>query len=62
MQNTKRKQISELEYSDHIFAKDPHLEYKPIDESKALTLTFDEARAFLDNELGICGDIIGISE
>lgn len=54
MQNTKRKQISELEYSDHIFAKEPHLEYKPIDESKALTLSFDEARAFLDNELGIC--------
>ena len=54
-------QLPFVHYSDHIFAKEPHLEYKPIDESKAMILTFDEARAYLDNELGICADVIGIS-
>ena len=49
-------QIEYIHYSDSIFAKEPHLNYKPIDESKALILSFDNARSFLAS-LGIDGNI-----
>lgn len=49
-------QIEYVHYSDSIFAREPHLNYKPIDESKALILSFDDARSFLAS-LGIDGNI-----
>ena len=48
-----------VHYSDSIFAKEPRLNYKPIDESKALVLSFDDAVSFLDS-LGISGDIFPV--
>ncbi|MCR5340938.1 MAG: MBL fold metallo-hydrolase [Saccharofermentans sp.] len=45
-----------VHYSDSIFAREPNLSYKPIDESKALILKFDEAPSFLGS-LGINGSI-----
>lgn len=49
-------QVNSVHYSDTIFAKEPQLNYKPIDESKAMVLKFDDAYSFLDS-LGICGNI-----
>lgn len=49
-------QTVHVHYSDSIFAREPHLNYKPIDESKALILSFDDARSFLAS-LGIDGNI-----
>ena len=49
-------QIEYVHYSDSIFAREPRLNYKPIDESKALILSFDDARSFLAS-LGIDGNI-----
>lgn len=54
-------QVPYVHYSDHIFAREPHLDYKPIDESKALVLGFDDARAFFDSEIGFSGDVMGIT-
>ena len=45
-----------IHYSDPIFAREPHLNYRPIDERNALILNFDEAPSFLDS-LGINGNI-----
>ena len=45
-----------IHYSDPIFAKEPHLNYRPIDESNALILKFDDASSFLGS-LGIDGNI-----
>lgn len=45
-----------IHYSDSIFAREPHLNYRPIDERNALILKFDEAPSFLDS-LGINGNI-----
>ena len=45
-----------IHYSDPIFAREPHLHYRPIDERNALILKFDEAPSFLDS-LGINGNI-----
>ena len=45
-----------IHYSDPIFAREPHLNYRPIDERSALILKFDEAPSFLDS-LGINGNI-----
>ena len=49
-------QVNSVHYSDTIFAKEPHLNYKPIDESMAMILKFDDAHSFLDS-LGISGNI-----
>ena len=49
-------QVNSVHYSDAIFAKEPQLNYKPIDESKAMVLKFDDAYSFLDS-LGISGNI-----
>ncbi|MBP5775567.1 MAG: MBL fold metallo-hydrolase [Clostridiales bacterium] len=45
-----------IHYSDPIFAKEPHLNYRPIDESNALILKFDDASSFLGS-LGTDGKI-----
>ena len=45
-----------IHYSDPIFARETHLNYRPIDERNALILKFDEAPSFLDS-LGINGRI-----
>lgn len=46
-----------VHYSDGIFEKEPYLGYKPIDESQAQIIRFEESRKFL-KELGIDGEII----
>lgn len=50
-------QLSYVHYSDPIFAKEPYLNYKAIDESKAKILRFSDASAFLSS-IGIDGDIL----
>ena len=50
-------QTGSLHYSDPIFAKQPRLEYVPIEDDKALVLSFANSRSFLSN-LGIEGEII----
>ena len=50
-------QLPFIHYPDQIFAKEPHLGYKPVDDSKALVLKFDMAHSFLAG-IGIEGDII----
>lgn len=49
-------QTGYVHYSDHIFAREPYLNYKPIDENKAMVLKFDDASSFLES-LGISGNI-----
>ena len=51
-----KSQTGFIHYSDPIFAKEPHLNYRPIDESNALILKFDDASSFLGS-LGIDGNI-----
>ena len=46
-----------VHYSDEIFAKEPHFEYKPIDVSSSVVISPAESRVFL-KDLGICGEII----
>ena len=50
-------QAGAVHYSDEIFARELGLRYKPIDESVAVLLSFEESRAFL-GKLGIDGEII----
>ena len=50
-------QTGSLHYSDSVFAKQPHPEYVPIEDDKALVLSFANSRSFLSN-LGIEGEII----
>ena len=50
-------QVEYVHFPDLIFAKESHLQYKPIDESKAKVITFKESRSFL-KILGISGSII----
>ena len=50
-------QIPYVHYSDPIFAKEPYLNYKAIDENKADVLKFGEASTFLQS-IGINGDIL----
>ena len=49
-------QVNSVHYPDPIFAKEPYLNYKPIDERKALILRFEDAHSFLES-LGINGNI-----
>ena len=49
-------QVNSVHYSDPIFAKEPHLNYKPIDESKAIMLKFEDAQSFMES-LGINGNV-----
>ena len=50
-------QKDSVHYSDGIFAKEPRLGYKPIDETRAEVILFEDSRRFLE-ELGIKGEII----
>lgn len=50
-------QTEHVHYSDEIFAREPKLGFKPIDESQAQVVLFEESRKFLE-ELGIAGEII----
>ena len=50
-------QLPYVHYSDPIFAKEPYLNYKSIDESKGEILSFADASSFLFT-IGIKGDIM----
>lgn len=50
-------QLPYVHYSDSIFAKEPYLNYKSIDESKGKILSFADASSFLFS-IGIKGDIM----
>lgn len=50
-------QTGSVHFSDEIFAREPQLGYKPIDEREAEVISFEESRAFLGG-LGIDGEII----
>ena len=50
-------QLPYVHYSDPIFAKEPYLNYKSIDESKGEILSFADASSFLFS-IGIKGDIM----
>ena len=50
-------QVDYVHFPDPIFAREPHLQYNPIDESKAKVINFEDSRAFLET-LGIQGTII----
>ncbi len=50
-------QKDSVHYSDGIFAKEPRLGYKPIDETRAEVILFEDSRSFLE-KLGIKGEII----
>ena len=50
-------QSASIRFADSIFARDKHLNYLPIDEKKAVTITCAESREFLKG-LGISGEII----
>ena len=46
-----------IHFSDEIFRKDKRINYKPIDETKAVYISIDESMEFL-NSLGIKGEVI----
>ena len=50
-------QLPYVHYSDPVFAKEPYLNYKSIDESKGEILSFADASSFLFS-IGIKGDIL----
>jgi len=50
-------QVEYVHYSDRIFAREPQLKYKPIDESRAVIISCENSRGFL-NGLDIQGEII----
>ena len=50
-------QVNFVHYSDEIFAREPRLGFKPIDEASAVIITTEESREFLKN-IGIDGEII----
>ena len=50
-------QVEYVHFPDPIFAREPHLQHNPIDESKAKVINFEDSRAFLET-LGIHGTII----
>lgn len=50
-------QIEHVHFSDGIFAREPQLGFKPIDESKATVIDCGESRDFL-NKIGIQGEVI----
>ena len=52
-----KHQVGYVHFSDEIFRREPCLNYKPIDENKALVIACEESRKFLD-EIGIQGEII----
>ena len=50
-------QVEHVHFPDPIFARESHLQYKPINENKAKVITFEKSRSFLES-LGISGSII----
>lgn len=52
-----KHQVGYVHFSDEIFRREPRLNYRPIDENKALVIACEESRKFLD-EIGIQGEII----
>ncbi len=52
-----KHQSEYVHFSDEIFQREPRLNYKPIDESKAVVIACEDSRAFLRG-LGISGGII----
>ncbi len=54
-------QLPFVHYSDYIFEREPHLNYKPIDESKALIIAPSDAHGFFENEIGAEADILDIT-
>lgn len=50
-------QLEYVHFSDKIFAREPHLNFKPIDESKAAVISCAESRDFLKS-IGIDGEIV----
>lgn len=52
-----KPQVRSVHYSDEIFSRTPKLGYKPIDETKAVVISVEASRDFLE-EMGIKGEII----
>lgn len=52
-----KRQYEYVHYSDKIFEREPRLNYKPIDESKAVVISCGESRNFL-RSIGIQGEIV----
>lgn len=50
-------QVGYVHFSDEIFRREPRLNYKPIDENKALVISCEESRGFLCG-MGIQGEIV----
>lgn len=50
-------QVDYVHFPDPIFAREPHLQYKPIDGCKAKVVSFEDSRTFLET-LGIQGTIL----
>ena len=50
-------QNKSVHYSDEIFAREPQLGVKPIDETKAAVISFEDSRLFFKS-IGIEGEII----
>lgn len=50
-------QLEYVHFSDKIFGREPRLNFKPIDESKAVVISCEESRNFL-RDMGIKGEII----
>lgn len=50
-------QLEYVHFSDKIFGREPRLNFKPIDESKAVVIPCGESRGFL-RDMGIKGEII----
>ena len=50
-------QLDKVHYADAVFAREPHLRYKPIDESRAKIISISGSRRFL-KQAGIDGEII----
>ncbi|MCM1166870.1 MAG: MBL fold metallo-hydrolase [Lachnospiraceae bacterium] len=50
-------QVGYVHFSDAIFRREPRLNYKPINENKAVVIACRESRAFLET-IGIQGEIV----
>lgn len=50
-------QLGYVHFSDEIFRREPHINFQPIDESKAIVVACEESRNFLC-DMGIQGEII----
>lgn len=50
-------QLEYVHFSDKIFGREPRLNFKPIDESKAVVISCEKSRNFL-RDIGIQGELI----